>query len=645
MIDSPVPPAGPAAGPVALPQRSRWWWAKLALAAAVLLAIVLFAWLFFTAPLDRALAPRADNALILLDEAGRPIARRGSYQESPVDAARLPAHVREAFMAIEDRRFYQHIGIDPRGLLRAAFTNARAGDVRQGGSTITQQLAKNSFLSADRSYKRKAQEVLIAFWLEAWLTKNEIFSRYLSSVYFGDGAYGLGAAARSYFNTTPDRLTVGQAAMLAGLVKAPSRLAPSSNLAGARTRARTVLAAMVDAGFLRSAAARRARLPGYTPGRDAIPGGSYFADWVLPQARAQTADQFGEVKVKTTLDPALQRYAEDAIRKSLDGPGSWQRASEAALVAMRTNGEVVAMVGGRDYATNQFNRATQARRQPGSSFKLFVYLAALHHGFTLNSTVDDTPTIQIGDWVPKNDEGKYRGPINLRTAFAASSNIAAIRLQQAVGPDAVIEQARLLGVKSYLNPWPSLALGTSPMPLLELTGAYAALAAGRYPVLPTGLSGQRAGRVVPAANWPERAPMLALLETVIRNGTGSTARLPITAYGKTGTTQNHRDALFIGFAGDLVVGVWVGNDDNQPMNGVSGRGLPALIWRDFMRAALRKSGAIRAAAPAPVEPGLIDSLDAAIQAASQDSADLADPIIDIPQAGQEPPPPEGGPPP
>lgn len=631
----------------ALRKRRRWRRLSWGLAAATLVALALFAWLFLTAPLSQALEPRKDNALILLAADGQPVARRGSYQEAPVDAARLPAHVRQAFMAIEDRRFYDHWGVDPRGLLRAVFANVAAGGVRQGGSTITQQLAKNSFLSSDRSYRRKAQEVLIAFWLEAWLTKDEIFSRYLSSVYFGEGAYGITAAARVYFDTTPGRLTVGQAAMLAGLVKAPSRLNPAQDLPAARSRARVVVGAMRDAGYLTASQAQRARLPIYSPGRARIPSGSYFADWALPQARAATEDQFGEVRVRTTLDRAMQRFAEDAIRRTLDGPGTWQGAKEAALIAMRPNGEVVALVGGRDYKLNQFNRATQAMRQPGSSFKLFVYLAALRSGFTLDSQVDDTPDIVIGDWAPRNDEDKYRGPINLRTAFAASSNIAAIRLQQAVGAEAVIDEARRLGVRSYLNPWPSLALGTSPITLMELTGAYAAVAAGRYPVVPVAIARQRQRRE-PMMDWPEREPMLVLLETVIRNGTGSSARLPITAYGKTGTTQNHRDALFVGFAGDLVVGVWVGNDDNSPMNGVSGRGLPALIWRDFMRAALRKDGVLRAPPVAVRQPPPLDDLGATIDAAAQ-AIGAATTVIEaartvIGPPADVPPPPEPEPP-
>ena len=574
-------------------RRRRWLWVAGGIG---LVVVGLIAWLFFTAPLGRALEPLQSPALILEDMSGTAFVRRGDFKARPVDVKELPPYVIDALLSTEDRRFYSHLGIDPQGLVRAAITNAKAGGVRQGGSTITQQLAKTSFLSLNRSYKRKAQEVLIAFWLETWLTKDEILSRYLSSVYFGEGAYGLRAAARTYFDRDPKDLTLAQAAMLAGIIKAPSAMAPSRHLERARKRAREVLQNMVENGKLSAARARAVQPAIYTPGREQIPGGSYFADWVLPEAReAQGGGAYGEVRVRTTLDPDLQKHAETVIADALRANGGWMNINQAALVAMKPNGEVVAMVGGTDYAEHQFNRAAQAKRQPGSAFKLFVYLAALRNGFNPDSTVDDTAGLDIDGWQPKNDEGKYRGPgINLRRAFAASSNVAAARLTQAVGSKAVIDVAKDLGVKSYINPWPSMSLGTSPMTLLELTSAYAAVAAGHYPIVPTGLAERRppgwreklTGAVGSVRGFPEAEPMKVLLETAVRAGTGSTASLPIKAYGKTGTTQGYHDALFIGFAGDLIVGVWVGNDDNQSMNGVTGRTLPAVIWRKFMMGAL-----------------------------------------------------------
>ena len=560
---------------------ARHW--GIILLALIGVTVALLAWLAATAPLGRALEPLKEPSLILLSADGKPIARRGDYKEAPVEIARLPGYVPAALIAIEDRRFYSHLGIDPQGIARALVRNAEAHGVAQGGSTITQQLAKTSFLSSSRSIKRKLQEVLIAFWLEARLSKDEILSRYLSSVYFGDGAYGIRAAARTYFDTSPEQLTVGQAAMLAGLVQAPSRLAPSRHLEDARARSRLVLAAMVETGALTPAAIKHVALARYAPGRKPLPTGSYFADWVLPQARAALDETaYGDTRVITTLDTRMQRAAERAVAAALAGAHGLN-VGQAALIAMRPDGRVVAMVGGTDYAATIFNRATQALRQPGSSFKLFVYLTALDAGNTPATRIDDSPVV-IGDWAPKNDEGKYRGDISLATAFAASSNMASIKLTQQVGTKAVIAQARKLGVTVPLTDQPSLALGTSGVPLIEMTQAYAAVAAGRYPVAATGLP-----PTAPApgkTDWPSRAPMLQLLQSAVRHGTGAAARLPIATYGKTGTTQNHRDALFIGFAGDLVVGVWVGNDDNSPMNGVVGGGLPAKLWRRFMTAAL-----------------------------------------------------------
>ncbi len=599
--------------PPPVPRRSwlrRWW--RLLLAAVVVGFLALVAWLVVTAPLGRALEPLKNPSLVLLDASGHPIARRGDYKEAPVTIAELPKYVPAAIISIEDRRFYHHWGIDPQGIARALLRNTEAGGVAQGGSTLTQQLAKTSFLSGERTIKRKLQEVIIAFYLESRLTKNQILARYLSSVYFGEGAYGLRAAARVYFDRDPGDLTVGQAAMLAGLVQAPSRLDPARHLAAAQDRERVVLGAMVANGALTPNQAAHVAPARVARGRESLPTGSYFADWVLPQARGSIdAAQYGDVAVATTLDPVLQKAAERAVADTLAGLRG-ANVHQAALVAMRPDGRVVAMVGGANYGATPFNRATQAMRQPGSSFKLFVYLAALHSGMRTSDTILDAP-VTIGDWSPKNDEGKYRGRISLATAFAASSNVAAAKLTQQVGVEAVRRQARLLGVTVPLSNYEGLALGTSGVPLIELTSAYAAVAAGTYPVKPVGLaSPRRAGlaerlRAAAAAirPWPERGAMLELLQSAVRHGTGVAASLPIATYGKTGTTQNHRDALFVGFAGDLVVGVWVGNDDNSPMTGaVVGGTVPAKLWHRFMVAALTREGILRPPPPAPRLPDL-----------------------------------------
>jgi penicillin-binding protein 1A len=566
------------------PRRRRRW--PIILYSVTGLIFVTVLWLVITAPLSRALEPLPDPALLLESADGRPIALRGAIKEAPVDVARLNPLTPAAFVAIEDRRFYRHWGIDPRGMARAFVADLRGGGVRQGGSTITQQLAKTNFLSGDRTIKRKAQEIIIAFWLEAWLTKQEILSRYLSSVYFGDGVYGLRAASHHYFHREPERLNLAQSAMLAGLVQAPSRLAPTSHLAAAQKRSRLVLRAMADTGAI---TASRASVPSARPvAQEAkLPAGTYFADWVAPSAAGAFESDFGRVEVRTTLDRGLQRLAERAVSRAAIGD------AQAALVAMRPDGRVVAMVGGKRYADSPFNRVTQARRQPGSAFKLFVYLAALRAGWTPDSMIDDSP-VTIEGWTPVNSDRIYRGRISLREAFARSSNAATVRLSQSVGRPNVIRAARDLGITTPLPDKPSLALGTAGVSLLELTSAYAAIAGGRYPIAARGLPDEQpaeglsaffrsAGALDRQRDW---APMLDLLYAAANNGTGRRAALNVPTFGKTGTTQENRDALFVGFAGDLVVGVWVGRDDNKSLGKISGGTVPAEIWRSFMSSAL-----------------------------------------------------------
>ena len=567
-------------------------------AAAVALAIVLVASLFWSLPLSRALEPLNNSAIVLVAEDGSPIARRGAYKEAPIDVARLPAYVPGAFIAIEDRRFYSHMGVDPKAIARALGKNAKAGGVSEGGSTITQQLAKNAFLSSDRNLRRKAQEAMIAVYLEARLSKAQILSRYLSSVYFGDGAFGLRAAARHYFGRQPEQLSIGEAAMLAGLVKAPSRLAPTNNLDGARERMRVVLAAMVETGTITQAQADAVGEVSPVETEDKLPTGSYFADWALPQARAAIGARYGETIVKTTLDPVMQEKAERILNDFIERDGRVLNITQGALVAMRKDGRVVAMVGGRDYGESQFNRADGAR-QPGSSFKLFVYLAALRSGMTTTSPILDTP-VQVSGYMPKNHEGKYRDrEIPLISAFAASSNVAAVRLAHDLGPAKVIKVARELGVTEKIPTDLTMALGTGSMSLTRLTAAYASVAAGEYPIVPHALDSFRKPKTT-AYDPKVLAGMRDLLRSATHRGTGLEAAID-GAYGKTGTTQDYHDALFVGYVDDLVVGVWVGNDDNSSMNGVVGGGEPAKIWKAFMLAALN-----RPTGPAIVEDPLED---------------------------------------
>jgi penicillin-binding protein 1A len=591
-------PAPETPTPAAPPPKRPFWrrrpWQLAGGALLLLMAVAVF--VGWSLPLGQALEPLQSPTIVLVTADGKPFSRRGSYKEAPVDVAKLPAHVPQAFISIEDRRFYKHLGIDPRAIARAMRANVEAGGVSEGASTITQQLAKNAFLSNDRTLRRKVQEVLIAFYLEARLSKDEILSRYLSAVYFGDGVFGLRAAARHYFDKTPEQLSIGEAAMLAGMVKAPSRLAPTENLPAARERMRVVLGAMVDTGAITRAQARRAaRNVNVRQGREKLPVGSYFADWISADAKKIFERAYGEVVVRTTLDSALQAQAERIVRRTLDG-NRWANANQAALVAMRTDGSVVAMVGGRDYAESQFNR-TDAGRQPGSAFKLFVYWAAMRAGMTPSTLVDDT-RLTIADWSPENHENKYANrPIPLRSAFAGSSNVAAARLAQEMGRGPIERAARELGVTAKLPTDLTLSLGTGPMSLVELTAAYAGIAAGQAPVKAYGIQGLRPDVARHALPGRELKDMRELLKAAVTFGTGMPANMA-GAYGKTGTTQDYRDALFVGFVGDLVVGVWVGNDDNSPMRGVVGGGMPARIWREFMQYA--ESRRHPQPAPAPV---------------------------------------------
>jgi penicillin-binding protein 1A len=577
---SPVDGAPPPAPPLPATRRfSRWRIASWILSVLLLLFSITVTWLAIVAPPSRTLRPIAPPSVTLLASNGSLISRRGAVTDSPVDVHQLPAHVSEAFLAIEDRRFYHHIGVDAHGIARAAWHDVRARRMQEGGSTITQQLAKLVYLDSDRTAVRKLREALIAMWLEAWLTKDQILSRYLSDVYFGDNVYGLRAAARHYFSKRPEELTVSEAALLAGLMKAPSRLAPSANLAGAQQRAALVVAAMADAGFLTPVEAARASPANLRLKRAPEPTqATYFSDWVLPAVRGNAEDDFAATTVRTTLDAHLQRLAEHAVGQvRLAG-------AQVALVAMRPDGRVVAMVGGRDYGKSSFNRAVQARRQPGSTFKLFVYLAALRSGMTPDDMVEDRP-ITIDNWSPRNSDGRYRGTITLREAFARSSNVAAVRLTQKVGPREVVRAATDLGIQSPLRADPAIALGTSGTSLLELTSAYAAVAGGYYPVRAYGLPEQANHRPPADAHYRmddrQRAMLLDLLSTAVNSGTARGAALNTRTYGKTGTSQDNRDALFVGFAGGLVTAVWVGRDDNQPLPGVAGGGLPASIWRRF----------------------------------------------------------------
>ncbi len=575
--------------------RKRRWLVR-GIALFLFLIMVAIGWLAFTAPLSKSLEPIAPPQITLLASDGTPIARSGAVVDQPVEISKLPDHVIEAFLAIEDRRFYSHWGVDPRGLARAALSNATGGPT-QGGSTITQQLAKFTFLTPERSLTRKAREMLIAFWLEGWLTKDEILQRYLSNAYFGDNQYGLRAASLHYFYRQPENLKPEQAAMLAGLLKAPSRLAPTRNYDLAQQRMSVVVGAMVDAGYLTQQEADALGNPKLdVRNRNTLPTGTYFADWALPTARQDSERSYTKQTLTTTLDSRLQSVASQVVARAPLGN------AQVALVAMRPSGEVVAMIGGKDYARSPFNRATQAKRQPGSTFKLFTYLAAIDAGMSPTDTITNTP-IETGSYRPRNANDRYSQSITLEDAFATSSNVATVRLFNQLGSDAVIQTARDLGITSDLPVGdPSLALGTSTLSLIELTSAYAGIAANSFPVKPHAFLEEEEGGLFDWVTQSDDAlPQLKhqrierLLRAAINDGTGKAATLAGANFGKTGTTQDYRDALFIGYAGNLVVGVWIGNDDNSPLDGVTGGGLPARIWRDFMRSALSGSSIVEPA--------------------------------------------------
>ena len=452
---------------------------------------------------------------------------------------------------------------------------------------------------------------MIAFWLESWLTKDEILERYLSNAYFGDNVYGIRAASLHYFYRQPERLTLPQSIMLAGLVQAPNRLAPTRNPARAAKRAKMVMNAMVATGALTEAQADATPIAKIDVRyKETLPTGTYFADWAMPQARQEAEMGYADQTIRTTLDSRLQNIARNVVGRAPLGK------AQVALVAMRPNGEVVAMIGGRNYKNSPFNRATQAKRQPGSTFKLIVYLTALRAGMSPDSKVDDSP-ITEGLYRPKNYGDIYRGEITLKQAFAQSSNVVTVRLYNKLGYTAIARTAKELGIESPLSRDPSMALGSSGMTLMELTSAYAAVAADQWPVKPRAFIAEEESWFDWLVSGPRsfdgrsHKALLEMLSAVINGGTGGAARLSVPAYGKTGTSQDYRDALFIGFAGDLVVGVWVGNDDNTPLKGITGGGLPARIWRDFMGQAVKGAGPRAKPKPviAPNPDGPIEPMD------------------------------------
>lgn len=540
---------------------------------------------------------RASVSLLASD--GSLIASYGDLYGSAVALRDLPPYLPAAVIATEDRRFYDHFGIDLKGLARAVYVNLREGRWVQGGSGITQQLAKNIFLTPERSLHRKGQEVLLSLWLEQNFTKDQILELYLNRVYFGAGTYGVDAAARKYFGRPASEVSLFEAAMLAGMLKAPSRYNPLNDKALARDRARLVLQSMVAAEMIDADLAdAAATMTAPSVSKEAHGQiGQFYADWVLDQVSSYVGFAEEDLIVETTLNPARQRMAEQRLTQIIAEKGPAQKASQAALVAMTPEGAVEAMVGGVSYRDSQFNRATQAQRQPGSAFKAFIFAAAFESGrFGPSSRMMDAP-IKIGKWQPGNYNDRYYGDVDLREAFARSLNSVAVRLSEQTGRKNVIATAQRLGITSPISGDASIALGTSEASLLDMTTAYAVFANQGRGVWPYTINRitTRSGNVLyeRGGSGPGRVAggmavnaMLDVMAAVTGWGTGKKAALDRPTYGKTGTSQNFRDAWFIGFTADLVTGIWVGNDDNSAMDQVTGGSLPVEIWHDFMVDAL-----------------------------------------------------------
>jgi penicillin-binding protein 1A len=541
--------------------------------------------------------PEREPGIMLLAADGSMLAERGAFFGDEARLAELPAYVPEAVIAIEDRRFRSHFGVDPIGLIRALSENFRAGHVVQGGSTLTQQLAKNLFLKPDRTIERKLQEVVLAIWLESHFSKDEILQLYLNRVYFGGGAVGIEKAAQTFFGKSARDVTLAEAAILAAVLKAPTNYNPTTHPDAANARARDVLGNMVDAGFItKEEAVQAIDLPASVKASDYVPATQYVVDYVgeiLPQL-VRNYDR--SIVVETTIDPNLQALAEKSLRRRLNESGAKLGASQAAFVMLDPVGGIKALVGGKSYVKSQFNRVTKAKRQPGSAFKPFVYLTAIERGYTPDSTEIDEP-IKIGNWEPENYGHKYLGPVTLTTALAQSLNSVAAKLAYAVSPQAVAETAHRLGIVSELAENASIALGTSEVTPLELTAAFVPFANGGTPVQPfivtristrdgTVLYERRADGLGQAISSLDLGQLNTMMRAVVTQGTGRDAQFEgFEIAGKTGTSQDYRDAWFIGYTADLIAGVWVGNDDNSPMKRVTGGSIPTAIWRDVMEVA------------------------------------------------------------
>ena len=555
--------------------------------------------------------PELQPGIMLLAEDGTVLSEQGAFFGDQVRVSELPDYVPNALIAIEDHRFRAHFGVDPVSLMRAAYQNFTAGRVVQGGSTITQQLAKNLFLKPERTYSRKAQELVLALWLETKFSKDDILQLYLNRVYYGSGATGIEKAAQVFYHKSATDLNLTEAATLAGVLKAPTNYNPITRPKASAERTSLVLNAMVDADFISQGEADQAvNAPATVVASDYVPATQYVVDWINEQLPLLVKDYGQSIIVETTIDPQLQLVAERSLRKHLNEEGKKFKVSQGAMVVMDTFGAVKAMVGGKSYKRSQYNRVTKAMRQPGSTFKPFVFLAAMEQGYTPESMANDQP-IRIGNWEPGNYNQKYLGDVTLRTALALSLNSVAAQLAASVGPENVVAVAHRLGITSQLGNDASIALGTSEVTLLELTSAFTPFANGGYSVVPFSVRRivTRDGQIIyersgdglgQAISNRDLGSMNSMMRAVVNEGTAKKAQIPdFDIAGKTGTSQDYRDAWFVGYSSYLVAGVWLGNDDNSPTKTVTGGSVPAAIWKDVMEVAHANLS------PAPL-PGYIE---------------------------------------
>ena len=624
-----------------LPRRLFYWAITLGVWGAVGTACLFVYYASQLPPIDQLAVPKRPPNIAILADDGALIANRGDTGGAAVHLSDLPPYLPKAFVAIEDRRFYSHLGIDPIGISRAILRDVTGHGGMQGGSTLTQQLAKNLFLTQERTLSRKIQEAILALWLERKYSKDQILELYLNRVYFGSGAYGVEAAAQRYFGKSARYVNLSEAAVLAGLMRSPSKLAPNHNLEAANARAAQVITAMAEQGHITEAMAKLALA---NPARLARAKGSgsanYAADYVMDMLDDTVGAIDEDIVVTTTLDEKMQAQAERSLTDELNAKGDKFGVEQGALVALDPNGAVKALVGGRNYADSQFNRAVSAKRQPGSAFKPFVYLSALEKGLTPDTVRDDAP-ITVKGWNPENYSREYFGPVTLTKALSLSLNTVAVRLGLEVGAKTVVRTAHRLGITSDLEPNASIALGTSEVSPLELVAAYAAFANGGIGVQPHVISRVRTangkqlyarknasfGRVIE----PQYVAMMnSMMEETLLTGTAHKAELPgWQAAGKTGTSQEWRDAWFVGYTSYLVAGVWLGNDNGDPTRKVSGGNLPVEIWSRFMKAA--HQGVPVAALPS----GVWRNADAPAPENAPPSAP-PDPPAAIPEAAGEP---------